>query len=167
MTVTLVWAQSRNGVIGDGGVLPWRLPEDLAHFRAVTAGGAVVMGRKTWNSLPDRFRPLPGRLNIVLTRREWNAEGALVVHALDDAFLAAGGREVFVIGGLDVFEQALDRADVLEVTEIDADFSGDTQAPTIPPGWVVNDADPASGWRTSETGLEYRFLRYAWVGAAG
>ncbi|KGJ73491.1 dihydrofolate reductase [Cryobacterium roopkundense] len=168
MTVTLVWAQSRNRVIGAGGVLPWRLPEDLARFRALTAGGAVIMGRKTWESLPERFRPLPGRLNIVLTRSlGWNSMGTVVVHALDDALVAANGQEIWVIGGREVFDQALNQADALEVTEINEDFAGDTTAPKIQSGWVVDYTDPHSGWRTSETGLDYRFLRYTRGGTPG
>lgn len=168
MTVTLMWAQSRNGIIGEGGGLPWRLPEDLAHFRALTAGGAVIMGRRTWESLPERFRPLPGRTNIVLSRSPgWNPVGASVAPSLDEAFATAVGRELFVIGGRAVFDQALNRADVLEVTEINQDFAGDTTAPTIPPGWDAIGVDPATGWRRSETGLDYRFLRYTRARAAG
>ncbi|KFF59903.1 dihydrofolate reductase [Cryobacterium sp. MLB-32] len=161
MTVTLVWAQSRNGLIGAGGVLPWSLPEDLARFRALTLGGAVLMGRKTWDALPDRFRPLPARLNIVLTRApDLMPVGALSVTTLDDAFAAAEGREVWVIGGREVFDQAFERADVLEVTEINADVVGDTRAPEIRSGWSISRAHPEQGWHVSETGLEYRFLRY-------
>ena len=168
MTVSLVWAQSRNGTIGAGGRLPWHLPEDLAHFRTLTTGGTVLMGRSTWDALPDRFRPLPGRTNLVLTRRPgWGATGAEVMHSLEDAFTACGERDLWVIGGSDVFEQAVNHADVLEVTEINADFEGDTDAPRIPSGWVVGVADPPNGWRTSESGLEYRFLRYTRARNAG
>lgn len=163
-----MWAQSRNRIIGRDGVLPWRLPEDLAHFRNLTAGGCVVMGRRTWESLPESFRPLPGRTNFVLTRRaEWGPPGAVVVRTLEDAFDGADGRPIAVIGGLEVFEASMHRADSLEVTEINADFAGDTEAPKIPSQWVVGVADPRSGWHRSATGLEYRFLRYIKAGAEG
>ena len=89
--IGLIWAQAANGVIGRGGALPWHLPEDLAHFRDTTRGSTVVMGRRTWDSLPDRFRPLPGRRNVVLTRHDtWTADGAEVVHDLAESRGGAG-----------------------------------------------------------------------------
>lgn len=160
MTLGLIWAQSRNGIIGRGGVLPWHLPEDLAHFKTLTLGGAVVMGRRTWDSLPPRFRPLPGRPNVVVTRQPgWNAPGASVAHTVEDA-LRLAPEPVWVIGGLEIFSLALPLADVLEVTEINADVEGDTVAPVIPDGWERASVDPDSGWRVSRTGTEYRFVRY-------
>jgi len=160
MTLGLIWAQSRNGIIGRDGVLPWHLPEDLAHFKTLTLGGAVVMGRRTWDSLPPRFRPLPGRPNVVVTRQPgWNAPGASVAHTVEDA-LRLASEPVWVIGGLEIFSLALPRADVLEVTEINADVEGDTSAPVIPDGWERASVDPDNGWRVSRTGTEYRFVRY-------
>ncbi len=161
MTLGLIWAESRNGIIGRDGTLPWYLPEDLAHFKTLTLGGAVLMGRHTWDSLPPRFRPLAERLNIVITRqREWSAEGASVAHSVDDALTLAAERDVWVIGGLEIFSQAISRADVLEVTEINAPYDGDTKAPTIPDGWWRASVDPESGWHTSRTGVDYRFIHY-------
>lgn len=152
----MVWAQSANGVIGRDGAVPWHLPEDLAHFRAVTRGSTVVMGRLTWESLPPRYRPLPGRRNVVLTRRPgWRAEGAAAVGSLDDALALDG--DVWVVGGGAVYAAALDRADVLEVTEVDDVVAGDVLAPEVGPEWGVVASDPAAGWHTAASGLRYRF----------
>ncbi|MFC6357266.1 dihydrofolate reductase [Luethyella okanaganae] len=170
----LIWAEARDGVIGNDGVMPWQVPEDLAHFKTVTLGGPVVMGRKTWDSLPARFRPLPGRRNIVVTRREdWQAEGADVAHSVDEALAiaedeaaSAGDGFVWVIGGAEIFHSVIDRADRLEVTEIDARFEGDTVAPEIDARWGAADVDPVQGWHLSRTGVAFRFLRYERRGSA-
>ncbi|GAB2921570.1 dihydrofolate reductase [Rhodococcus aerolatus] len=151
--VGLVWAQARGGVIGAGGGLPWDLPEDLAHFAATTRGRPVVMGRRTWDSLPARVRPLPGRANVVLSRDAGlDAPGALVVPTLDDALRAAGPGRCWVIGGASVYAEAEPRADLAVVTEIDLDVAGDTWAPGLAAGWTGD--DPA--WALSRTGLRYR-----------
>ncbi|MDN3495580.1 dihydrofolate reductase [Planococcus sp. APC 4015] len=154
--VGLVWAEAHGGVIGADGGMPWHVPEDLAHFKAVTMGAPVVMGRRTWESFPARFRPLPGRRNIVVTRNAgWSDEGAERAGSLDDALdLAAGGR-VWVIGGGALFAEAIDRADLLEVTELDLAVDGDTHAPRRE-GWTTAEASP---WQTSRTGIRHRFLR--------
>jgi dihydrofolate reductase len=134
MKLALIAAVARNGAIGNAGGLLWHLPEDLAHFRRTTMGRPVIMGRKTWDSLPARFRPLPGRLNIVVTRqRGWQAEGAAVAHDLDEALAhvragASDGR-VYVIGGAQLYAEAIARADELVLTEVDADFTGDVHFP--------------------------------------
>lgn len=153
--IGLVWAQARGGVIGHGGVMPWHLPEDLAHFKRTTLSYPVVMGRKTWDSIPARFRPLPGRRNVVITRQEsWQAAGAERAVDLDDALrLAADAEQVWVIGGGQIFRAALPRADILVVTQIDADFAGDTHAPLIGPQW----RRVASEALTSASGLPLRF----------
>ena len=184
MTIGLIWAESDGGVIGKDGVMPWHVPEDLAHFKAVTADGAVIMGRKTWDSLPPRFRPLPGRRNIVITRQlDWATDGADTVHSLDEALALARASDepVWVIGGAEIFALALPLADRLEVTELRATFDGDTVAPAIDASWTLTAADPvadasasadadadadvsapdaANGWRRSRSGLDYRFLTY-------
>lgn len=130
-TVVLIAAVARNGVIGHDNQLLWRLPEDARYFRAQTMGCPVIMGRKTWDSLPERFRPLPGRLNIVVTRQPgWTAPGATSAPGLDPAIAAAApAPRLFVIGGADLYAAALDRADELLLTELDADFEGDTRFP--------------------------------------
>ena len=138
MTICLIYAQAANAVIGKDGTMPWHLPEDLAHFRQRTQGCAVVMGRTTWDSLPERFRPLPGRTNIVVTRNPaWQAAGAIAAHSLPEALAEAARHSatVWVIGGAQIYAQALPLADELVVTEIDADIAGDAFAPTIGPEW--------------------------------
>ena len=131
MKVSLVAAVARGGVIGRDGGLPWRLPEDARRFRELTMGHAVVMGRRTWDSLPERFRPLPGRRNVVVTRNpEWVGEGAERAGSLEDALrLVAGAQQVFVIGGGELYAEALPLADELLLTEIEADVEGDTWFP--------------------------------------
>ena len=163
--IGLIWAEAEGRVIGRDGVMPWHIPEDLAHFKAVTLGSAVVMGRKTWDSLPERFRPLEDRRNIVVTRQsDWSADGVEVAHSLDDALALASGNTdtgwIWVIGGAEIFAAVLARADRLEVTEIRAEIAGDTFAPEIPDSWLAVDRDPDEGWRTSRTGAAYRFVRY-------
>ncbi len=132
--VSLIAAVASNRVIGQGNNLLWRLPEDQRRFRALTMGSPVIMGRSTWDSLPDRVRPLPGRRNIVLTRQPgWTAAGAEVAHGLDQALaLACDAERVFVIGGAQVYAVALPVADELELTEIDRDYDGDTHLPDWP-----------------------------------
>jgi dihydrofolate reductase len=166
--VGLIWAESEGGTIGYDGALPWHLPEDLAHFKELTLGSPVVMGRKSWDALPERFRPLPGRRNIVVTRNPgWSADGAEVVHSLDGALELAAtsgaqdGSTTWVIGGAQIFTAAMHLADRLEITEIEAHFDGDTTAPVIDENWQLVDVDPGTGWHTSSTGVRYRFLRYA------
>ena len=129
--LALIAAVARNGAIGKAGGLVWREPEDQKHFRRVTMGCPVIMGRKTWESLPARFRPLPGRRNVVITRNPaWQAEGAEAVVSLDAALaLLADAPKAFVIGGAEIYALALPRADELVLTEIDADLDGDTFFP--------------------------------------
>lgn len=154
--VGLVWAQSRNGVIGVDGRIPWRIPEDMAHFSALTTGTTVVMGRATWESLPPRFRPLPERRNVVLSRTAgYDAPGAEVVADLD---VALGlGDVVWVAGGQAVYAAALARADVLVVTEVDLDVAGDTRAPVVGEPWR---AVETGEWRTSSAGPRFRVVTW-------
>lgn len=161
MSLTLIWAQASNGVIGADGTMPWHVPEDLAHFKELTMGSAVIMGRRTWESFPERFRPLPGRRNIVLTRDpSWSADGAEAVHSLPDAL--ALDPSPWIIGGAQLFAATLERAARLEVTEIDGSFDGDTYAQAIDPSvWMLTPLTDAAPWLTSRTGLRYRFLTYA------
>ena len=162
MTLALIWAQTPAGVIGDHGAIPWHVPEDQARFRRLTTGHPVVMGRATWDSLPPRFRPLPGRDNVVLTRSAgWSAPGAVVVHDVDDARRALAGRDAWVIGGGQVYAAFLADADRLEVTEVDVEVAGDAHAPAVDPAvWTADAADPGSGWHTSTSGVRYRYVTY-------
>jgi dihydrofolate reductase len=137
--ITLVVARARNGVIGRAGRLPWHIPADLKRFKAITMGTAMVMGRKTFESLPGL---LPGRRHIVITRdRGWSAEGAEVVHSVDEALIAAGDDPISVIGGADVFALFLPLADKIELTEVLADIEGDTSMP---------DPRESSAWKEAE-----------------
>ena len=160
MTIALIWAQAHSGVIGAGGGIPWRVPEDSRRFRALTMSGDVIMGRKTWDSLPARFRPLPGRRNIVVTRdADWSAVGAERAGSVDEALGMLSG-DGWITGGGEIYAESIGLADRLEVTEIDADLAGDTRAPVIGDEWMLASTDPEDGWATSETGLRYRFLSY-------
>ena len=138
MKLQLILARARNGVIGQHNALPWHLPEDLAHFKRHTLGCPVIMGRKTWESLPEKFRPLPGRLNIVVTRQlGWQGVGAVVAHSLPQACaVCPSDSTAWVIGGAELYAQALAQASVAVVTEIDADFAGDAFAPQFGPEWI-------------------------------
>jgi dihydrofolate reductase len=158
VTVALIWAQAANGVIGDRGTLPWHLPEDLAHFKRTTLGAPVLMGRKTWDSLPPRFRPLPGRRNIVITRDPlWQGLGAERAGSLDEALaLAADADTAWVTGGAEIFRLAVPRAHLAVVTEIDADFEGDTQAPELGPAW----REVAREQHLAANGLPFSFVTY-------
>lgn len=131
MRTVIVAAVGRNGVIGIDGRLPWSIPEDLARFKRITMGGALLMGRATFESIG---RPLPGRTNIVLTRNEaWSHEGVEVASSLDEALeiARARGQDAFVVGGSEVYRTALDVTDVLELTEVDAAPDGDTWFPSV------------------------------------
>ena len=153
MTVGLIWAQSTSGVIGRDGTIPWHLPEDLARFKTLTMGHTVVMGRRTWDSLPARFRPLPGRRNVVLTRnRGFDAPGAEVVGSIDDAI----DDQTWVIGGSEIYHLALPAATRCEVTEVEIDLrleDDDALAPVLDESWTGTSGD----WHDSTSGLRYRF----------
>ena len=122
--ITLVVARASNGVIGKDGGLPWHISADLKRFKALTMGTVLVMGRKTFDSLP---KVLPGRRHIVITRdRGWSADGVEVAHGIEEALTMAGSEPVSVIGGADIFALFLPLADRIELTEVLADFPGDT-----------------------------------------
>lgn len=156
MRLNLIYARAANGVIGKNNTLPWHLPEDMAHFKRHTTGCPVIMGRKTWDSLPPRFRPLLGRLNIVLTRQaSWQAEGAERFASLDDALARCRDfAEVWVIGGAEIYAQALPRAQRVVVTEIAQDFEGDAHAPALGNEWV----ETAREAQVSVNGLPFAFV---------
>ena len=136
--ITIVVARAQNGVIGRDGTLPWHIPADLKRFKALTMGSAMIMGRKTFDSLPGL---LPGRRHIVLTRdREWQAEGAEVVHSVDEALATAEDQPVSVIGGSEIFALLLPHANRIELTEVLENVEGDTFMP-----------DPRDGGKWRET----------------
>ena len=158
--LVLIAGVARNGAIGKDDALPWRLPEDLKHFRQHTLGWPVIMGRRTWESLPPAFRPLPGRRNLVVTRQaRWGAEGAEPVPSLDAALERVQDRErAFVIGGAQLYAEALPRADELLLTEIDAEFEADAFFPAWDRSAFVERSREthraASGW-------DFDFVHYA------
>jgi dihydrofolate reductase len=158
MQLGLVYARAANGVIGRDGGLPWHLPEDLAHFKAVTLGAPVIMGRKTWDSLPPKFRPLPGRRNIVVTRQaDWAGAGAERAGSLPEAVaLCHDAARAWIIGGADLYAQAEPLAQVAEVTEIDQVVEGDAFAPVLGEGW----REVARVRHVSASGLGYSFVTY-------
>jgi dihydrofolate reductase len=158
MKLHLIYARARNGTIGKDGQMPWHLPEDLAHFKRVTLGQPVIMGRKTWDSLPPKFRPLPGRLNIVITRQsDWQAEGALRASSIEDAMRLCGDvADAWIMGGAEIYRQAEPLASTAVVTEIDRDYEGDAFAPTLSPAWheVQRESHVAAN------GLAFSFVTY-------
>lgn len=133
--VTIVAAVARNGCIGKGGTLPWRIPEDMKHYKEVTMGKVVVMGRKTWESIPERFRPLPGRTNVVVTRqaRYPLPDGVERVGSLEEALTAHRAEDVIINGGAAIYRAAMARADTLDLTHVHRDVDGDTFFPTVDP----------------------------------
>lgn len=152
--ISLVVAVAKNGVIGRDNTLPWRIPEDLKRFKALTMGKPVIMGRKTWESLPKR--PLPGRTNIVITRNpEFRAEGAIVAHSFADALAKAGSNDIAVIGGQAIFAEALPIADIIHMTQVAASPDGDAFMPLIDRAhWRETACD---GPHTAD-GLQYSFV---------
>jgi dihydrofolate reductase len=155
--VAIVVARANGGVIGRDGDLPWHLPSDMRHFKELTTGHAVIMGRRTWESIPERFRPLPGRRNIVLTRRAgYEAPGAEVLADLPSAIAACDG-DAFVIGGGQVYGEALPLASRAIVTEIEADVDGDAFFPPLDPAeWSL----AGEGERIVENGLPFVIRTY-------
>ena len=162
MRVNLIYARARNGVIGANNSLPWHLPQDLAHFKRQTAGAPVMMGRKTWDSLPTRFKPLPGRTNIVVTRqRDWHSDGALAVDSLEWGCALCAGLEprpddLWVIGGAQLFAAAMPLATRAVVTELDRDFDGDVFAPELDGDW----RETARESHVTDDGMGFAFVTY-------
>ncbi|MFL6086019.1 MAG: dihydrofolate reductase [Mycobacterium sp.] len=161
MTVGLIWAQSTSGVIGRDGGIPWRLPEDQARFKELTLGHTVVMGRLTWESLPAKVRPLPGRRNVIVSRQaDYVAERADVVTTLEAALT---DDETWVIGGEQIYALALPFATRCEVTEVEIDLprrDADAVAPVLDETWVGATGE----WLTSSSGVRYRFYSYQRAG---
>ncbi len=158
--LNVVVAIDRNRLIGDSEKLPWYLPADLKHFRELTTGNVVIMGRKTYDSIPERFRPLPDRQNVVLSNQQGlQLEGVDVVNSLDEAIDAARDGEIFIIGGAKIYHLALPYTNRMFVTEIDAEFEGDVYFPD--PNWSnwreinreTHDADEANPYN-------YAFVEY-------
>ncbi len=158
MNINMIFARAANGVIGKNNAMPWHLPEDLAHFKKLTLGSPVIMGRKTWDSLPPKFRPLPGRTNVVITRQaDWQAAGAQTAGSLTDALAQCqASSDVWIIGGAQIYAQAEPLAQRTEVTEIAQDFEGDAYAPELGSDW----AESAREQHVSAGGMAFSFVTY-------
>jgi dihydrofolate reductase len=155
--IVLVLAQADNGVIGDRGRIPWRIADDMKRFKALTMGNPIVMGRKTWDSLPKK--PLAGRTNIVVTRNPaWQAEGAVVVHSFDEALERARGEnpsQIAIVGGAAIYKAALPLATRIELTEVHTNAQGDTQLPPFDKSiWRQTVCED----RATPDGLRYSFV---------
>ena len=161
MKIHLIYARARNGVIGINNQLPWHLPEDLAHFKRITLGQPVIMGRKTWDSLPEKFRPLPGRTNIVVTRQsDWQASGAVRATSIEDAMQKCPeAAHAWVIGGAEIYTLAEPLATSAVVTEIDQDFEGDAFAPVLGDHWQLTQRES----HVTANGLSFSFATYQHV----
>jgi dihydrofolate reductase len=158
MRINMIFARAANGVIGRDNTIPWRLPEDMARLKRLTTGWPVIMGRKTWDSLPVKFRPLPGRANIVITRQpDWKDTGATTAAGLADALaLCASSAEVWILGGAQIYAQAMPLAHRIEVTEIAENIEGDAFAPALGPEW----RQAAREDHVSATGMKFSFITY-------
>ena len=155
MSLFLIYARAANGAIGKNGALPWHLPADLKRFKALTMGKPMIMGRKTFESLPGI---LPGRRHIVLTRRErWDSTGAEQVRSVEEALATAGDGDVAVIGGAAIFDVFMPHATCVELTEIHADFDGDVFMPPLGPEWTVAGRED---FTAKEGRPAYSFLTY-------
>lgn len=155
--IVLVAARARDGVIGRDNGLPWRLKADLAHFKRVTMGHPIVMGRKTWESLG---RPLPGRRNMVVTRNPgYAADGAEVFNTPQAAIVAANADAVYVIGGAELYRQLLANADRLVLTEVDADVEGDAHFPDFDPAQFIEVSREAH-LADADNEYDYAFVEY-------
>jgi dihydrofolate reductase len=147
--LTLIAAVAKNGCIGKNGALPWRIPEDLKHFRELTTGKIVVMGRKTWESIPEKFRPLPDRTNVVVTRQIGYAvpAGVETYPSVEEALTWHDADDVMVIGGADIYRQTIDIASRLEITEVDQQVDGDAFFPEIKTdAWRETSREPHDGF---------------------
>ncbi len=158
--INIIVAASKNLVIGKDNDLPWHIPNDLKYFKKVTAGCTVIMGRKCWESIPEKFRPLPNRRNIVLTRnKDYVAEGAEVVHGLHKALeISSDEDEVFIIGGSQIYKDSFEHADKVYITQIDKIIEGDVKLEGFNRlDWVM---DEATEWMTQNSFI-YRFETYS------
>lgn len=158
MQLNLIFARAANGVIGIHNTLPWHLPEDLAHFKRTTLGCPVIMGHKTWDGLPAKFRPLPGRPNIVVTRQKnWQAKAAQTARSIEQACtMCPVDSTAWVIGGAEIYALALPMSSLAVVTDIEASFEGDAFAPQFGPEWT----EIARERHVATTGLNFSFVTY-------
>lgn len=166
--IAMIWAQTTSGVIGVDNAMPWHIPEDFKFFKASTLAAPVIMGRKTWQSLPAVSQPLTGRTNIVISRDpDFDAPGATVVTSTEqavqlglDSARNTGAHDVWILGGETIYRSCMDSATRLLVTMINAEIPGDAFAPSIGQEWNLASRQPQTGWYTSVKGPQYAFLEY-------
>ncbi len=146
--INIIVAISENNVIGRGNDIPWYIPKDLEHFKKLTTGNTVIMGRKTYESLPKEYRPLPNRVNIVITRdKSYQAKGCLVVNSLEEALRKSdNNREIFIIGGGQIYREGLKFAERIYLTKIHKNIEGDTYFPKLNKFWKLVDEEEKSGF---------------------
>lgn len=159
--ITAIWAQGKDRVIGSNGLIPWNIPQDMAFFKEQTMGAAVIMGRTTWESIPEKFRPLAGRVNIVMSKNpDYTARGALVVHNTSRAMsIARYNPNIFIIGGEVIYNQFIWFCNHAIVTEVDYTGPGDTFAPELPESdWFL---DRETYWSDNPVGNKWRHKFYA------
>ncbi|WP_054952434.1 dihydrofolate reductase [Flaviflexus massiliensis] len=166
MSLVAIWAQAHGRAIGRDGTMPWHLPEDLAHFKRMTTGHPVIMGSRTYDSLGEKYRPLRGRRNIVITRSNREFPGCETVSSLKQARDMFADELAWIMGGAQIYEAAMPYLDGIVVTDIDMEVEGaDAFAPPLP-DWDVVGAEPDRGWLTSKNGLQYRFTALAKRGSS-
>ena len=174
----MIWAQGHGRAIGRGGGMAWNVPEDFRFFKRMTLGHPVIMGRRTWESLGEKYQPLPDRQNIVVSRNSgFKAEGADVARSLDEAIARAEPTDpdslIWIMGGAQIYEAALPLASVLSVTDLDYEVpEADAFAPDFAFSsgneneWLLRESSPDRGWHTSVSGIDYRFSLYVRAGTA-
>jgi len=160
MKINLILAKSINGVIGKDNKIPWHLPEDMARFKRLTDGQVVIMGRKTWESLPEKFRPLPNRVNIVVSKnKDYKCPGAILCQSISNALIMGSqaiDKEIWIIGGSTIYNHLEPIADRMEVTVIDQVYEGDAYAPAISSEWKT----VSKRSYVSKNGLQYSFQSF-------
>jgi dihydrofolate reductase len=156
--VKIIFARASNGVIGKENTLPWYIPEDMKRFKELTAGSTVIMGRKTYDSLPAKFKPLPGRTNVVITRqKDWNQQGVVVAYSAEEALtLCPKDKDIWVIGGSEIYCMFMEYAQQIEITEIEKEFDGDAFSPKLDSDWEMTDKTETK----ESNGLFYHFTTY-------
>ena len=147
--ISLIVAKSKNNVIGDKGKIPWHIPNDLKRFKKITTGNVVIMGRKTFESLPEEYRPLPNRVNIILSKdKSYKTNCCMVFNNLKKAIRKAGSnKEIFIIGGGEIYKESLKYADKVYKTAVDGDFEGDTYFPKLNKNWKEVNREEKEGYR--------------------
>lgn len=159
-TIGLIWSQTPDRVIGADGSIPWQIPEDVQHFQDITSGRTIIMGRRTWDALPEQAHAQSGRRTIVITRDpDWFATGAERAGSVDEALSLTDPDEVWILGGAEIFAATIEFATVIVVTEVDAKVSGDAYAPEIPPQFVL--AFTTGRTRSSNGKNSFQFRSYA------